>query len=181
LFFGSADEFIEAFKPSFNVSLLQARNDGTPNSRYQTLYTFAGDGEPVGIGSTWLPVDFAANNSITFHDGVNVDVSRSTSGQLQVNGHDAYFYNGDSSMFHAGGLAASGDWSAFTRYGEPTHDLWFPVFIYDHDGDGLPDDYDPDYQSIYFTEGGRYKLDVWPSEPGFEGVGQEHSSAFAPQ
>jgi hypothetical protein len=181
LFFGSADEFTEAFNPSFNVSLLQARNDGTPNSRYQTLYTFAGDGEPVGIGSTWLPVDFAANNSITFHDGVNVDVSRSTSGQLQVNGHDAYFYNGDSSMFHAGGLAASGDWSAFTRYGEPTHDLWFPVFIYDHDGDGLPDDYDPDYQSIYFTEDGRYKLDVWPSEPGFEGVGQEHSSAFAPQ
>ena len=38
-----------------------------------------------------------------------------------------------------------------------------PVSIYDHDKDGLPDDYDPDYQAIYFNADGTYKLDVWPS------------------
>jgi hypothetical protein len=60
-------------------------------------------------------------------------------------------------------LAASSHWSAFTQYGERTSDLWFPVSIYDHDKDGLPDDYDPDYQAIYFNADGTYKLDVWPS------------------
>ena len=53
-----------------------------------------------------------------------------------------------------------------------TSNLWFPVFIYDHDGDGLPDDYDPDYQSIYFTEGGKYKEDGWPGSDGYSGSGQ---------
>jgi hypothetical protein len=105
-------------------------------------------------------------------------VTASESGQLQINGHDAYFYSNDSSVFHAGGLAASDDWSAFTRRGERTSDLWFPVFIYDHDEDGLPDDYDPDYQAIYFTEDGRYKLDVWPDDPEFTGPGQQFEAAL---
>ena len=179
LFFDSAAEFLDAFTPSFNVSFLQASNDDTPNERYQTLYTYVGEGTPIDVGSTWFPVNYATSDAIAFNDGADVDVSRSASGQLQINGHNAYFYSGDTSVFHAGGLAASDDWSAFTRYGERTSDLWFPVFIYDHDGDGLPDDYDPDYQAIYFTEDGRYKLDVWPDDPDFTGPGQEHSSAFA--
>lgn len=39
------------------------------------------------------------------------------------------------------------------------------MFIYVVDSDGLPDDYDPDCQTIFFTEDGRYKFDIWP-EPG---------------
>jgi len=42
----------------------------------------------------------------------------------------------------------------------------------------LPDDYDPDYQSIYFTEKGQYKLDVWPGDEGFKAPGQESQTAF---
>ena len=89
-----------------------------------------------------------------------------------MNGHKAYYYSQDTSVHHAGGLAASKDWSAFTRRGELTSNLWFPVFIYDHDGDGLPDDYDPDYQSIYFTEDGKYKEDGWPGSAEYTGSGQ---------
>ena len=179
LLFDTAEEFKANLNQSFSVSFLQARNDSTPNNRYQTLYTFVGSGAPEGIGSTWVPVQYATDK-LTLTEAVEVSVTASESGQLQINGHDAYFYSNDSSVFHAGGLAASDDWSAFTRRGERTSDLWFPVFIYDHDEDGLPDDYDPDYQAIYFTEDGRYKLDVWPDDPDFSGPGQENSSAFAP-
>jgi hypothetical protein len=179
LFFDSAEAFHEAFSPSFNVSFLQARNDFSPNARYQTLYTFVGEGTPSGVGTMWLPVDFVSSDSIILHDGVDAVVSRSASGQLKINEYDAYFYSGDSSVFHAGGLAVSDEWSAFTRYGERTSDLWFPVFIYDHDNDGLPDDYDPDYQAIYFTGDGRYKLDVWPDDEGFIVPGQQSETAFS--
>lgn len=178
LFFDSAEEFLAAFNPSFNVSFLQARNDSTPNARYQTLYTFLGDGVPDGVGSTWVGVEFSGSESLALHEGVEVEVSSSEAGQLQINGHNAYFYTEDSSVFHAGGLAVTEDWSAFTRYGERTSDLWFPVFIYDHDSDGLPDDYDPDFQSLYFTEKGQYRHDVWPGDEGFEQLGQESQTAF---
>ena len=178
LFFESAEAFNAAFNPSFNVSFLQARNDSTPNGRYQTLYTFTKDAIPEGVGSTWVPVEFSGSESLALHEGVEVKVTSSEAGQLQINGHKVYFYTEDSSVFHAGGLAAGEGWSAFTRYGERTSDLWFPVFIYDHDSDGLPDDYDPDYQSIYFTEKGQYKLDVWPGDEGFKAPGQESQTAF---
>ena len=171
LLFDSADEFKANLNQSFNVSLLQARNASTPNNRYQTLYTYVGDGEPRDDGETWVPVAFTSGESLVFSENVVSDVTASESGQLQINGHKAYFYNADTSVFHAGGLAVSDEWSGFTRRGERTSDLWFPVFIYDHDSDGLPDDYDPDYQAIYFTEDGRYKLDVWPDEPEFTGFG----------
>jgi len=177
LLFDTAEEFKANLNQSFSVSFLQARNDSTPNNRYQTLYTFVGDGAPEGVGSTWVPVQFATHK-FTLTEAVEVTVTASESGQLQINGHDAYFYSNDSSVFHAGGLAASDDWSAFTRRGERTSDLWFPVFIYDHDEDGLPDDYDPDYQAIYFTEDGRYKLDVWPDDPEFTGPGQQFEAAL---
>ncbi len=165
LLFDSADEFVTNLNQSYNVSLLQARNASTPNQRYQTLYTYVGDTEPSDVGTDWISVSYANNDSLALTEGSNVTVTRSASGQLQINGHDAYFYSGDTSVFHAGGLSASDSWSAFTRYGERTSDLWFPVFIYDHDEDGLPDDYDPDYQTIYFTDDGKYKGDVWPGFP----------------
>ena len=179
LLFDTAEEFKANLNQSFSVSFLQARNDSTPNNRYQTLYTFVGTGAPEGVGSTWIPVNYSTNK-LTLTEAVEATVTASESGQLQINGHDAYFYSNDSSVFHAGGLAATDDWSGFTRRGERTSDLWFPVFIYDHDGDGLPDDYDPDYQAIYFTEDGRYKLDVWPGDEGFVAPGQENGSAFTP-
>jgi len=162
LLFDSADAFVANLNQSFNVSLLQARNASTPNQRYQTLYTYMGDTVPSGVGTDWMSVSYADSDSLALSEGTEVTVTRSESGQLQINGHDAYFYSGDTSVFHAGGLAVSDSWSAFTRYGERTSDLWFPVFIYDHDEDGLPDDYDPDYQTIYFTEDGKYRGDVWP-------------------
>ena len=121
-----------------------------------------GDTEPSDVGTDWMSVSYADSDSLALTEGTDVTVTRSASGQLQINGHDAYFYSGDNSVFHAGGLAASDSWSTFTRYGERTSDIWFPVFIYDHDEDGLPDDYDPDYQTIYFTDDGKYKVDVWP-------------------
>lgn len=179
LLFDSADEFKANLNQSFNVSLLQARNASTPNNRYQTLYTFVGDGEPEGVGESWMPVAFASGESLVFSENVTSDITPSATSQLQIDGHKAYFYIGDTSVLHAGGLAASDDWSAFTRRGERTSDLWFPVFIYDHDSDGLPDDYDPDYQAIYFTEDGRYKLDVWPGDDGFVALGQESETAFS--
>ena len=179
LLFDTAEEFKANLNQSFSVSFLQARNDSTPNNRYQTLYTFVGDGAPEGVGGTWIPVNYSTNK-LTLTEAVEATVTASESGQLQINGHDAYFYSNDSSVFHAGGFAASDNWSAFTRRGERTSDLWFPVFIYDHDNDGLPDDYDPDYQAIYFTEDGRYKLDVWPGDEGFVAPGQENGSAFTP-
>jgi hypothetical protein len=164
LLFDSADAFVANLNQSYNVSLLQARNASTPNQRYQTLYTYIGDTEPSGVGTDWMSVSYADSDSLALTEGTEVTVTRSESGQLQINGHDAYFYSGDTSVFHAGGIAASDSWSAFTRYGERTSDLWFPVFIYDHDEDGLPDDYDPDYQTIYFTDDGKYKGDVWPGD-----------------
>ena len=172
LLFDSAEAFTANLNQSFNVSFLQARNSSTPNNRFQTLYTFVGEGSPSGVGSLWIPVTMAAGDSVIFSEGTEATVGIGESGQLTVNGHAAYFYRGDSSVFHVGGLAESEDWSAFTRRGERTSDLWFPVFIYDHDEDGLPDDYDPDYQSIFFTEDGRYKLDVWPDDPAFSATGQ---------
>jgi hypothetical protein len=164
LLFDSADAFVANLNQSYNVSLLQARNASTPNQRYQTLYTYIGDTEPSGVGTDWMSVSYADSDSLALTEGTEVTVTRSESGQLQINAHDAYFYSGDTSVFHAGGIAASDSWSAFTRYGERTSDLWFPVFIYDHDEDGLPDDYDPDYQTIYFTDDGKYKGDVWPGD-----------------
>ena len=75
----------------------------------------------------------------------------------------AYFYSNDTSTLHAGGLDTSENWSAFTGIGEPTSNLFFPVSIFDHDSDGLPDDYDPKYQELFFTHDGRYKWDEWPT------------------
>ncbi|MDC1329291.1 hypothetical protein N8291_08235 [Pseudomonadales bacterium] len=171
LLFDSADEFKANLNQSFNVSLLQARNASTPNNRYQTLYTYVGDGEPRDDGETWVPVAFTSGESLVFSENVVSDVTASESGQLQINGHKAYFYNADTSVFHAGGLAVSDEWSGFTRRGERTSDLWFPVFIYDHDSDGMPDDYDPDYQEIYFTEDGKYRWDRWPGAIDYKGFG----------
>jgi hypothetical protein len=159
----SGEHLLDELNVSFNVSLLQARNSMSPNQHYRTLYTYVGEGSPTGLGSTWMPVMFDSSDSIIFEDGANVSVTESPSGGLLINGHAAYFYSDDTSIFHAGGLAAGSQWSAFTQYGERTSDLWFPVSIYDHDKDGLPDDYDPDYQAIYFNADGTYKLDVWPS------------------
>ena len=157
----SAEDLINQLGVSFNVSLLQARNESTPQNHYRTIYTPAHAIEADQVGSEWIPVNFDGVGEIIFEDGAEAVVTRSPSGQLQVNGHDAYYFQADASVFHAGGLAHK-DWAAFTRYGERTSDLWFPVFIYDHDTDGLPDDYDPDYQRQYFDTAGRYLWDVWP-------------------
>ena len=159
----SGDHLLSELGVSFNVSLLQARNSVSPYQHYRTLYTFVGKGSPEGLGSIWTPVLFDTTDPIVFEDGADVTVTASPSGGLLINGHVAYFYSGDTSIFHAGGLAHSSQWSAFTQFGERTSDLWFPVSIYDHDEDGLPDDYDPDYQAIYFDADGTYKLDTWPS------------------
>ena len=178
LLFDSSSEFIANLNQSFNVSLLQLRNISTPNNRYQTIYTYIGEGLPTESDS-WIAITYPDDQSLIFSENTEAVVTRSESGQLQINGHDAYYYSGDESIFHAGGLAVSSNWSAFTRYGERTSDLWFPVFIYDHDSDGLPDDYDPDYLSVYFTDDGRYKLDVWPIDDGFEAPGQVSATAFS--
>ena len=159
----SGEHLLSELNVSFNVSLLQARNSMSPYQHYRTLYTYVGNGSPGGVGSTWIPVSFDTSDTIVFEDGADVAVTASTSGDLLINGYAAYFYSGDTSIFHAGGLAHSAQWSAFTQYGERTSDLWFPVSIYDHDQDGLPDDYDPDYQAIYFNADGTYKWDTWPS------------------
>ena len=172
LLFADAEEFAANLNQSFNVSFLQVRNSSTPNNRFQTIYTFVGEGEPSGIGDQWIPVTHDDDTLVVMRENTESTLSSSATGQLLVNGHKAYYYSQDTSVHHAGGLAASKDWSAFTRRGELTSNLWFPVFIYDHDGDGLPDDYDPDYQSIYFTEDGKYKEDGWPGSAEYTGSGQ---------
>lgn len=161
--YDSSEHLLDELNVSFNVSFLQARNSMSPNQHYRTLYTYVGEGMPKEVGSTWTQVMFDTSDSIVFEDGADVTITASPSGGLLINGHAAYFYSGDTSIFHVGGLDYSPDWAAFTQYGRRTSDLWFPVSVYDHDEDGLPDDYDPDYQAIYFNSDGTYKLDTWPS------------------
>ena len=172
LLFADAEEFAANLNQSFNVSFLQVRNSSTPNNRFQTIYAFVGEGEPAGIGDQWIPVTHGDDVQVVMGENTTSNLSSSATGQLVVNGHKAYYYSQDTSVHHAGGLAASKDWSAFTRRGELTSNLWFPVFIYDHDGDGLPDDYDPDYQDLFFTRDGRYKEDDWPGFAEYSGYGQ---------
>ena len=172
LLFADAEEFVANLNQSFNVSFLQVRNSSTPNNRFQTIYTFVGEGEPSGIGDQWIPVTHGDDVQVVMGENTTSNLSSSATGQLVVNGHKAYYYSQDTSVHHSGGLAASKDWSAFTRRGELTSNLWFPVFIYDHDGDGLPDDYDPDYQDLFFTRDGRYKEDGWPGSAEYSGYGQ---------
>ena len=172
LLFADAEEFVANLNQSFNVSFLQVRNSSTPNNRFQTIYTFVGEGEPSGIGDQWIPVTHGDDVQVVMGENTTSNLSSSATGQLVVNGHKAFYYSQDTSVHHSGGLAASKDWSAFTRRGELTSNLWFPVFIYDHDGDGLPDDYDPDYQDLFFTRDGRYKEDGWPGSAEYSGYGQ---------
>ena len=72
-------------------------------------------------------------------------MSRDEKGQLLVNGYPAFTFDADETVFHAAGLNRSSDWAAFTRKGVPTNLLAHPVFIYDHDSDGIPDEYDDQF------------------------------------
>ena len=161
--FASVDDFKEALNISYNVSFLQVRNYSSPNQHFRTVYTFLGEGDPDDVGSLWIPVLHSETDVKVQEDGVDVNLSTSEDGQLKINGHLAYFYSNDTSTLHAGGLDTSENWSAFTRIGEPTSNLFFPVSIFDHDSDGLSDDYDPEYQELFFTHDGRYKWDEWPT------------------
>jgi hypothetical protein len=143
--FQTPEEFVSSLGMSYNVSFLQARSDTSPNQEYRTLYTYVGKSTDPVEGAQFQSVAFADSLSLVLSEGVDLQATSSESGQLQINGHNAYFYAGDTSAFHAGGLAESADWAAFTRYGDRTSDLFFPVYIYDHDKDGLPDDYDKDF------------------------------------
>jgi hypothetical protein len=142
--FDTQQEFAQSLNMSYNVSFLQARSNASPNNGYRTLYTHIGDGSPVADSLIWLPVAFTDSMPVVIGEGAAMSVT-STHGQLTINGHLAFFYVDDTSSAHAGGLSASSNWAAFTRKGDRTSDLFFPVAIYDHDNDGLPDDYDIDY------------------------------------
>ena len=136
--FSSAEEFSDSLDMSFNVSFLQARSDKL--GEYRTLYTPIGDAEVDD--SLWDVVSDNGNAVVNLNDGARVEVA-SVEGQLTINGFKAYTYKGDISPFHVGGLSEG--WTTFTRYGDRSSDLFFNASVYDHDSDGIPDDYDLDY------------------------------------
>jgi len=104
------------------------------------LYTPIGGAEVDD--SLWDVVSDDGNAVVNLNDGARVEIA-SVDGQLTINGNKAYTYKGDVSPFHVGGLSEG--WTTFTRYGDRSSDLFFIASVYDHDSDGIPDDYDLDY------------------------------------
>tara|TARA_B100000767_G_scaffold25686_1_gene22558 strand:- start:140 stop:1510 length:1371 start_codon:yes stop_codon:yes gene_type:complete len=137
------EAFEQALGVSFNTSLLQLRSDASGISEYRTIYTPSNDISNQ-ISEQWTPVNFDGSQNQVMREGISMTLSSSEGGQLMINGHLVYFYDGDSSVNHAAGVLVDG-WSGFTRSGERTSDLFYDFYVRDHDKDGLPDDYDLDF------------------------------------
>ena len=138
------EAFEEALGISFNTSLLQLRSDTSGVTEYRTVYTPSEASGVIDLSEQWKPIKFDGSQRQVLREGVSMSLSSSEGGQLMINGHLAYFYDGDSSVNHAAGVLVDG-WSGFTRLGDRTSDLFYDFYIRDHDKDGLPDDYDLDF------------------------------------
>ncbi len=138
------EAFEEALGISFNTSLLQLRSDASGVTEYRTVYTPLGAVGVRDLSQEWKPVKFDESQRQVMREGISISLASSEGGQLMINGHLVYFYDGDSSVNHAAGVLVDG-WSGFTRLGDRTSDLFYDFYIRDHDKDGLPDDYDLDF------------------------------------
>ena len=138
------EAFEEALGISFNTSLLQLRSDTSGVTEYRTVYTPSETSGVIDLSEQWEPIKFDGSQRQVLREGVSMSLSSSEGGQLMINGHLAYFYDGDSSVNHAAGVLVDG-WSGFTRLGDRTSDLFYDFYVRDHDKDGLPDDYDLDF------------------------------------